>query len=151
MPSMIYPNHHRDDEVLNDFLANLRLNDSPPRLPQPLPFVPPRSVTITAPSLHKASAPIPSGSGIANRPRAASHSAHAPFGWPVDPPRPIDSPPPSPDFDQADIEFWDDDPDISPFGPSERTYNVTVGSETGIISTWYVSHYHTYLTFSHFC
>lgn len=144
MSIIVYPDHHRDDQTLNDLLASLRLTDSPQRVPQPLPLVPPRAAPIPDSESDIVSSSRPSGSGISNATRVPS-SAHASFGSPVNPPRPLDSPPPSPNFDPTDIAFWDQDPDVNPLGPSERTYNVSVGSETGVIHTWYVSNLNIYL------
>lgn len=138
MSNIIYLDHLRDDQILNDLLASLQLNNNSPReVAQRNPLTPPTLAPITA-RLSPSRPPIPSGSRVSKQ-SEASHS-HPPFGHPVDPPRPLESPPPSPDFDPTDIALWENDPDINPLGPSERTYNVSVGRETGIIQTWYVSH-----------
>lgn len=143
MSNIIYPDCHCDDQTLNNLLASLRLDAPSRQIPPRAPLVPtrPRLVPTDYPSPSPSRPPITSGSAISNEHHTTPPSAHTSFGSPVDPPRPLDSPPPYPNFDPADIACWERDPDINPFGPLERTYNMSVGSETGIIHTWYVSHW----------
>ncbi|KZP29559.1 hypothetical protein FIBSPDRAFT_946819 [Athelia psychrophila] len=138
MSNIIYPDCHCDDQTLNNLLASLRLDAPSRQIPPRAPLVPtrPRLVPTDYPSPSPSRPPITSGSAISNEHHTTPPSAHTSFGSPVDPPRPLDSPPPYPNFDPADIACWERDPDINPFGPLERTYNMSVGSETGIIHTW---------------